>query len=241
MRTQATLILLAVLSLPAFAAPRTSAVDFAANPGNEKIEVIVQFDTTGKGNARSVAPQGQVTKEFSHFNGVVMSLPAKAVEALSKSPGVKYVSPNRKLQRKLEYAQPGVFADIAYSYGFTGAGVGVAVIDSGVTQHGDLYNGPVSRIVYSESFVPGTSVTADGYGHGSHVAGIIGGDATVSLAAGSTRKFLGIAPRANIINLRVLDNNGSGSDASVIAAIDRAIQLKSTYNIRVMNLSLGRP
>ena len=44
-----------------------------------------------------------------------------------------------------------------------------------------------------------------------------------------------------LINLRVLDANGSGQDSTVIAAIQRAIQLKSTYNIRVINLSLGRP
>jgi serine protease AprX len=51
----------------------------------------------------------------------------------------------------------------------------------------------------------------------------------------------GIAPNASLINLRVLDSNGVGSDSYVIAAIQRAIQLKSQYNIRIMNLSLGRP
>jgi serine protease AprX len=51
---------------------------------------------------------------------------------------------------------------------------------------------------------------------------------------------MGVAPNANIINLRVLDANGAGSDSQVIAAIQRAIQLKNTYNIRVINLSLGR-
>jgi serine protease AprX len=50
-----------------------------------------------------------------------------------------------------------------------------------------------------------------------------------------------VAPNVNLINLRVLDQNGAGQEANVIAAIDRAIQLKNTYNIRVINLSLGRP
>ena len=49
-----------------------------------------------------------------------------------------------------------------------------------------------------------------------------------------------MAPNVNIINLRVLDQNGSGTDSQVIAAIQRAIQLKTQYNIRVINLSLGR-
>ncbi|HWC19482.1 MAG TPA: S8 family serine peptidase, partial [Terriglobales bacterium] len=53
--------------------------------------------------------------------------------------------------------------------------------------------------------------------------------------------FKGIAPNANLINLRVLDANGSASDSTVISAIQRAINLKSQYKIRVINLSLGRP
>lgn len=59
--------------------------------------------------------------------------------------------------------------------------------------------------------------------------------------SGYTRLFKGAAPGANIINLRVLDSNGQGTDSEVIAAIDTAIALKKTYNIRVINLSLGRP
>ena len=50
-----------------------------------------------------------------------------------------------------------------------------------------------------------------------------------------------MAPNVNLINLQVLDQNGSGTDSNVIAAIDEAISLKSTYNIRVINLSLGQP
>src|SRR6202034_2797593 len=56
-----------------------------------------------------------------------------------------------------------------------------------------------------------------------------------------THTFKGVAPRANIINLRVLDANGSGSESQVLAGIDEAIALKDTYNIRVINLSLGHP
>src|SRR5437763_1312377 len=49
-----------------------------------------------------------------------------------------------------------------------------------------------------------------------------------------------MAPNASLLNLKVLDANGEGTDSDVIAAINRAIQLKSTYNIRVINLSMGR-
>src|SRR5437660_3617656 len=115
-----------------------------------------------------------------------------------------------------------------------------------MTAVGDLYwwipanhtSGP--RVVYSPNVGPGTTDTSDLYGHGTHVAGIIAGAGWFSTGSNFTHTFKGIAPNANIINLRVLDQNGVGSDSSVIAAIQTAIRLKSTYNIRVINLSLGR-
>src|SRR5262249_51932204 len=73
------------------------------------------------------------------------------------------------------------------------------------------------------------------WGRGREVGGLRGGNGNAS--GGWIR---GTAPRANIINLRVLDANGAGTDSAVIAAIQRAIQLKNTYNIRIINLSLGR-
>jgi serine protease AprX len=131
----------------------------------------------------------------------------------------------------------------AQQYPFNGAGVGVAVIDSGIADHPDLHTaaGP-SRVVYSQSFVSGNSSAVDAYGHGTHVAGILGGNGAASgSGSGYSIQFSGIAPNVNLINLRVLDQNGMGTDSQVIAAIQQAIQLASQYNIRVINLSLGRP
>src|SRR5262249_11423407 len=77
----------------------------------------------------------------------------------------------------------------------------------------------------------------DEYGHGTHVAGIIAGANTKT-----TPLFTGgIAPGANLINVRVLNDNGTGYTSDVLAGIDWVIANKSNYNIRVMNLSLGHP
>src|SRR5207302_19442 len=90
--------------------------------------------------------------------------------------------------------------------GWDGTGVGVAVIDSGISDHPDLHDPAtgLSRVVYNESFVPATDST-DGYGHGTHVAGIIAGNGSQSKGA-----IYGVAPHVNLINLKVLDSNGSG-------------------------------
>ena len=73
------------------------------------------------------------------------------------------------------------------------------------------------------------------------MAGIAAKSSTFPTGAQFTRTFRGVAPGANQIDLRVLDANGMSSDSVVIAAIERAVNLKSKYNIRVMNLSIGRP
>src|ERR1700680_2201504 len=68
-----------------------------------------------------------------------------------------------------------------------------------------------------------------------------GANGAASSGPNFTHTFEGVAPNVNIINLRVLDANGAGQESEVIAAIEEAIALKDTYNIRVINLSLGHP
>lgn len=125
-------------------------------------------------------------------------------------------------------------------FGVDGTGIAVAVLDSGIDDRDDLKDAAgKSRIVYRESFVPGKDAK-DEYGHGSHVAGIIGGNGKKSTGSQHDYQVRGIAPNVRIVALRVLDMNGAGQDSWVIAAIQSAIALKNVYNIGVLNLSLGR-
>ncbi len=129
-----------------------------------------------------------------------------------------------------------------------GKNIGVAVIDSGIHVNQDLVGGNggllasllLPEVSYAESFVSGEG-TDDYYGHGTHIAGIIAGNGNSSYGSGYLHDIHGIAPGAHLLNLKVLDKNGQSTDAQVIKAIERAIQLKNLYNIKVINLSLGRP
>lgn len=96
------------------------------------------------------------------------------------------------------------------------------------------------RIVFRKSWIKDGLEGGDGFGHGTHVAGIIAGNGLNSTGQGDLQTLKGIAPNAQLVDLRVLDSNGEGADSDVIAAIGTAIQLKSKYNIQVINLSLGR-
>jgi len=117
-----------------------------------------------------------------------------------------------------------------------GQGVGVAVVDSGIAAHDAL----AKRVVASVSFVRGDPSTDDGFGHGTHVAGIIAG------AAGPATRVTplytgGIAPGVSLVNVRVLNGEGVGYTSDVIDGIEWAIANRTNYNIRVINLSLGHP
>jgi serine protease AprX len=125
-----------------------------------------------------------------------------------------------------------------WSQGTSGAGVGVAVIDTGVAQVRDFNGatGSPGRIVAQQSFIS-TSATADGYGHGTHVAGVIGGDSWWSTKA-VQGKYVGVAPDSNLVNLRVADGTGQTYMSDVILAFEWAIAHRAQYNIRVINLSM---
>src|SRR5262249_38252744 len=153
--------------------------------------------------------------------------PLRVLAFLEKHPDIAYVTPDRQTTSTFDQSDSAaisaVTADVARSqFGLDGHGIGVAVIDSGVYNHDDLQGTFGSRVVYNESFVAGDPSTGDAYGHGTHVAGIVGGNGQDS------PQYHGVATRVNIINLRVLNAQGAGNDSQVIAAIQRAIQLKNT-------------
>jgi serine protease AprX len=189
-----------------------------------------------------------IGSKFQSIRAVTMRVPVSMLAELANDPNVAYITPDRHQKMAAnpvtEEFATAVQADVAASqYGFDGTGIGVAVIDSGIADHPDLHgaNG-ASRVVYSQSFVLLNSSTTDQFGHGTHVAGLVGGNGASSGSAnGYAATYAGMAPNVNLINLRVLDQNGFGTDSQVIAAIQQAINLKNTYNIRVISMSLGRP
>ena len=216
---------------------------------NSRIDVIVQFTVTPTAaHYMRMSARGATVKTKLHsIKAAAFTLPVSALAQLEKDPDIVYVSPDRTVSLKntnaYESFATAVEAGVAeQQYGLDGTGVGIAVIDSGVADHVDFHTASGTRVLHSESFVAGNTSTVDAYGHGTHVSGILGGNGAASASgSGYAQQIVGMAPNVNIINLRVLDQNGAGTDSQVIAAIQRAIALKTQYNIRVINLSLGRP
>jgi serine protease AprX len=120
--------------------------------------------------------------------------------------------------------------------GVNGQGIGVAIVDSGISAHAALVN----KVVANVSTITGDPSVDDAFGHGTHVAGIIAGNATAAQSV--TALFNGgVAPGVQLINVRALGANGVGRTSDVIAGIEWAVAHRVQYNIRVINLSLGHP
>jgi serine protease AprX len=216
---------------------------------NDRIDVIVQFNVTPTAaHYTRMASRGATVKTRLHgIKAAAFTLPVSALAQLEKDSDVVYVSPDRTVSLKntnaYESFASAVEANLSeQQYGLDGTGVTIAVIDSGIADHVDFHTANGTRVLHSENFVLGETSTVDAYGHGTHVSGILGGNGKASgSGSGYSQQIVGMAPNVNLVNLRVLDENGAGTDSQVIAAIQRAIQLQNKYNIRVINLSLGRP
>ncbi len=202
------------------------------------VSVIVQKKSPAISSAALARSAGATKfKEFSFINGVVMEVPQRAVLALAKQPGVRYVSydaPVRhrsidasNLQETYEstLGTPEIWNDLIQPA--TGRGVTVAVIDTGINAQLADFGGRATCVA-----VGSFGNCNDDNGHGTHVAGIIAGRD----AAG---RYIGVAPDAKLVSVRVGDANGGATTSDVVAGLQWVYDNRAAYNIRTVNLSMG--
>jgi subtilisin family serine protease len=207
--------------------------------------VIVEFTVTA--DARVITgEQGRVIRLLSGQQAHVAELDDRAIARLAADARIARITVDRPVFATLARVGATTGATPARErFGVTGLGIGVAIIDSGIASwHDDLWRSLDSsdaraRVVHVRDFTrdaqPGISDTAsDGYGHGTHVAGIIAGSGYDSEGA-----RIGMAPGAHLIDLKVLDAEGAGFISNVIEALDYAVAVKDVYNIRIINLSVA--
>ena len=240
------------LSQLSFAGGPKLSADLSTVHPSDDVDVIVEFredaynrvaaDRAGKFRITNSA----LKVSLPGLRSEVVTTSGRNLASLADDPDVVAVRPDRKLRSTsfngtLDYGWITAGAKAAgETFGFDGAGIGIAVLDSGIDEHPDL-NSTGKRVRYAANFLKNEQNAGDDYGHGTHVAGIIAGNGLSSQVGGEMVQVRGIAPGAHLVSFRVLDRNGEGTDSAVIRAIDKAIELKSVYNIRVLNLSIGRP
>ena len=208
---------------------------------NEKVRVVLQLNGQMSDRLTTLLNRNgiRLTKSFRNFNSSAIELPPAVVDELASYEEVDFVTQDDDVM-PLGHVSSTTGADLVSSptsryisnNSLDGTGVGIAIIDSGIySSHKSLS----ARVVYSQDFT-GEGRVDDPYGHGTHVASAAAGNGSLYNA-----NYAGIAPNANLINLRVLDSHGRGSMSMVLSALDWVYSNRTTYNIRVVNMSLGAP
>ncbi|HEX9919241.1 MAG TPA: S8 family serine peptidase, partial [Pyrinomonadaceae bacterium] len=214
-----------------------------------RLRVIVQFNDDEPRLPASLLPDvgGVALKQFLKLNTRLLSLPAHAAEILAARKEVRYVSLDRRVvpyghitettgaADAREQTSGALFGLLTTNTSLDGSNIGIAILDSGIDANHASFKDALglTRISASRDFT-GEGRTDDPYGHGTHVASAAAGNGQIAEGA-----YQGIAPNADIINLRVLGADGTGTTSGLLAALEWVLNYRTLYNIRVINLSLG--
>ena len=189
----------------------------------------------------------EVVRELPLIDGMAVRFPSDSLDLVNKlkKMGVS-VSRDRQMSipeppsmrkgekvgpvTRLDVATPTLGLDKLHARGITGKGVTIAVIDTGIAPHPDLKD----RIIGFFDLINQKEEAYDDNRHGTHCAGIAAGD-----GKNSNGLYIGAAPEAKLVGIKVLDKTGYGSDSQVIEGIQTAIEHKDELGIKVLSLSLG--
>jgi serine protease AprX len=227
-----------------------------------RIEAIVQFSASvGPARARRevAAVHGRVVAQLHIIPALAVRATAAQARRLAAEPDVESVSLNARVHNTGSVdatVDPRVYGDqlgntftasldapALWRAGGTGAGVGVAVIDTGINgtlpDFASTPGGP-SRVIASAVTNPQAQTDNDTYGHGTDVAGIIAGDSANRTLSDPLRdQFVGVAPNANLVSIKVADEQGDTNVLDVIYGLQFAVDFQHRYGIRVVNMSLN--
>ncbi|CAK7060779.1 peptidase S8 [Tissierella sp. P1] len=202
----------------------------------EDVPVIVQFNNSGSNLKKNINNlSNRIKTNLPLIDGFAGLMSTETIYRIVNSPEVDYISFDSKVYTLLDIATPTMDAYFPHDKGYEGKGITVAVIDTGVAPHYDLTR-PTNRIVGFKDMISGKEIPYDDNGHGTHVAGIIAGN-----GLSSNGKYMGVAPKANILGIKALDEYGGGSTSDIIAAISYVVETKDKYNTKIINISLGTP
>jgi serine protease AprX len=210
-----------ILSAP----PRTPGL---VTPKAAEIHVIVQHrpqpDTIRM--AKAIAGVGNVYRTLNRLvPGSALNATPDAIRILAARPDIDMIWYDEPVHICIDESVPLIQAPAVHRAGFTGKGIRVGLVDTGIDPNHPDFAG---RIAEFKDF--SGDGAADGHGHGTHVAGIIGGS-----AAASGGKYLGVAYECQFIVAKALRNDGAGLMSDIIAGLEYQLDQKA----QVVNLSLG--
>ena len=220
------------------------------HPG-EPVPLIVQHDGTPDDLLAFVRESGGVVeREFHIVPAIDIEIPANVVNGLGGQGDVEWISLDAPIVsthladdgetlptgKKVENIFPKtVNADEVWN-DFAGEGITVAVIDTGISDadNPDFAHGTTERVTANVVINADAVSDEDGFGHGTHVSGIIAGD-----GSRLDNKYPGIAPMANLVDVKISDDAGNATVGDLMAGLEWVDDNRIDYNIRVLNLSVS--
>jgi len=189
----------------------------------ENIQLIIEYDNAE--DEEILASIGTIKYRLPLIGACVLEISPDAAKSLE---GIKCI--------KAVYETSNITAQHnTPPRSLSGRGVNIAILDTGLCPAAD-FTKPTNRLIAFKDFVNGHHDYYDDNGHGTHVAGIACGNGYYS-----SGKYKGIAPEAGIIAVKILDDEGRGSSADVLAGLQWVVDNREKYNIRLVNLSVGTP
>src|SRR5688572_13104160 len=176
-------------------------------------------DAPASGAADAAAPAARITHTYTQvFSGAAVTLPPSWVDAVRRLPYVRAVTPDDTVRAHLAESVHLIRADqLRSELGASGAGIRVGILDTGIDYDHPAFGGgfgPGHRVAGGWDFVNEDADPRDDAGHGTHVAGIVGGNGG---------GVVGVAPGAALYAFKVLDAGGFGWDSWILAALDRVL------------------
>ena len=200
----------------------------------EKISVIISGDRKSLEIAKQL---GYVEATFNSINSIAIQIKPDKLAVLKKLNLNVYE--DVPIQIQLDSATKTIKAPYAWSHNYTGKNVTIAIIDTGIDANhsslDDLDDNPATndpKVIAFKDFVNGKETPYDDNGHGTHCASIAAG-------TGNGTPYVGVAPGAKLVGIKVLDSRGYGKLSDLISAVQWAIDNKDKYNIRIISMSLG--
>jgi len=224
-----------------------------------KISVLVDFDhMPTEADEQLLIDEVDFTPSwrFHHIPIIAGTIQTKLLDELLEVEGVVFLTLNGEMRIALDNAIGIHHVDTVWDFGYTGEGISIAIIDTGIDPlHvglNDFDDDPTTNDPKVVAFYDaldgsgddgsGETEPYDDQGHGSHCAGISAGTGAVDenpVGGDTSKPYRGVAPDAWLVGVKVLDSGGSGSFAEVMKGMEWTIDNKIKYNIRAASMSLG--
>lgn len=201
---------------------------------NKLVDFVVYSNNPLRAKAKLEKISGVVlTKIFPFIHAIGVRAKSDAIDKIARINEIKHITFGTKVFAQIEKSKKVINAFSFHDEGIFGAGVNVAVIDTGCGGHFDMCF-PENKIIYFKNFVSDEEKAFDDNGHGTFVCGLIAGNGL--LAAG---KFCGVAPKSKLIVVKALDEKGETSAFQILEAMQWVFDNREKFNIKIVCMSFG--